>query len=98
MTNTTYQLQSSQTWDGALGLLGHFPGRQFIVCDEADDLVARMHMQARVRSGDYFLTLATELDKIAQGLATVKAPEAPELERIVTELLSVGQDYTITKK
>lgn len=100
MTNSSYKLQTDQSWDGTLGLLDHYPATQFFVrdADDADDADARMHMRARVRSGDYLLTLATELDKIAQSLASVKAPEAPELERIVSELISIGQDYTVSKK
>jgi hypothetical protein len=91
MTNTTYQIQIND------GITAHFPAWQYVVRD-GEDMDNDMHLHARIRSGDYFLTLATELDRIAQSLAGVKAPEAPELERIVSELMAIGQDYTISKK
>lgn len=91
MSSSTYQLQVPDR------IMSHFPGLQTFARDQEDKEI-NLHMHARVRSGDYFLTLATELDKIAQSLAGAKAPEAPELERIVAELISIGQDYTVTRK
>ncbi|HSH17902.1 MAG TPA: hypothetical protein VK978_00815 [Candidatus Saccharimonadales bacterium] len=95
-SDITYQLR------GAAGVLSHFPAPASYVRDGDDKFndfdQAKLHMQARIRSGDYFGTLATELERIAQSLDAVKAPEAPELERIVTELLYVGQNYGVVKK
>jgi hypothetical protein len=98
MSSTKYQFNTNPTWDGPIGFNSHFSGWQFFVRDAEDDMEMNLHMHARLRSGDYFSTLAIEIDKIAQSLANVKAPEALELERIVTELLSIGQDYTVIKK
>lgn len=78
-------------------ILPHFPAAQlFVRDDEHSD--AELLMQARVRSGDYFMTLASEIDKIAQNLVARGAPEAQELERLVTELLYVNKNFTIHKK
>lgn len=78
----------------------HFAAPAFFVRDQADDEM-RMNLQARVRSGDYFMTIATELDEIAQNLSRLNlagAVEANDLERIVAELFILTQDYTIVKK
>ncbi len=98
MNNTSYHLPTFG------GLLMHFPQSQPVardvasdVADEADDYdTAKMLVQARIRSGDYFVTLATEIDKMAQGLNTVRAPEAAELERVVSELLYLHDNYRLT--
>lgn len=95
MSNTTYALPAAPT------VLGHFPARRYFVRDgadgsdgEGDELKAR----ARIRSGDYFMTLATELDKIAQGIAGVQDSEAAEVERLVTELLYAHKYFDIRRK
>jgi hypothetical protein len=95
MNDVSYSLPTFGT------ILGHFPGLQPVVRDAAaanNDDVSEWLIRARVRSGDYFVTLATELDKIAQSLSGVRAPEAPELERVVSELLYINDSYTLTKK
>lgn len=78
------------------GLLSHFWTTPALVRDEAED--AEMLRKARIRSGDYLMTLATELERAAQSLADVKAPEAPELERIVSELLYLERNYRIVER
>ncbi len=88
---THYQLTSS-----AGTLLSHYDTVQSLVRDSDEE--AEMLMQARVRSGDYFMTLATELDQVAHSLAERGAPEAHELERLVAELLYVNQNFTVCKK
>ena len=65
--------------------------------DTDADMPAELLMRARISSGDYFITLATELDRLAQGLAAADAPEAPALERIVPELLYLDSHYVIRK-
>jgi hypothetical protein len=77
-------------------VLSHFPGRRFFVRDIDEDV--EMLLEARIRSGDYVLTLATELDKLAQSLAAGNAPEAVDLERLVSELLVINKKYTLEKK
>lgn len=75
----------------------HFPTPMLFVRDDADDQV-HMQVHARVRSGDYFMTVATELEEVAHRLTKTSAAEANDLERIVAELLVVAKSYTVTHK
>lgn len=88
MTNASYQLMSNDV------ILGHFPARQLFVHDQIDDADLLLH--ARIRSGDYFETVATELERIAESLESRQAPELPELERIITELVKANKSYRVT--
>lgn len=79
------------------GVTSHFSTAQFFVRDaESNDI--EMHLQARVRSGDYFMTVATELERIVQELPHSDMAQAAELERIITELLILSKRYTVIKK
>ncbi|HSH55311.1 MAG TPA: hypothetical protein VK983_00635 [Candidatus Limnocylindrales bacterium] len=91
MTAGVYRLKLTQ------GFSGHFPGAIGYVRDGEDD-GSELAMVARVRSGDYFMTLATELDKCAQSLAREQGDEAAELERLVSELLLVHKQFEIVRK
>lgn len=88
--NSVYHMQPFS------GVLSHFPGLQPFVRDTEEN--ADILRQARIRSGDYFMTLATELEQLAESLSAVKAAEAPALERIVAELLYVDRNYMITPR
>ena len=102
MYQSAYNLQISD------GLVSHFPGVSRLLRDRADGDAASEHegaseadellMMARIRSGDYVATLATELDKLAQGLAVAHAPEAPQVERIVHELLYLDRRYRLVPR
>lgn len=89
INTTTYQVKA------AAGVLSHFPAMNFFVRDTDETDLLR---EARIRSGDYLMTLSTELEQIAQNLAAVKAPEAPELEKIVAELLYIERNYKLAKR
>lgn len=90
-SSNTYQLTRYS------GILSHFaPGRPSLVRDEAED--ADMLRRARIKSGDYLMTLATELEKAADSLAAAGAPEAHELERLVSELLYLDRNYKIVER
>ena len=97
MNDVSYQLPSLG------GLLVHFPQSQPVVLDVAPNIsdntdglgYENLLVRARIRSGDYFVTLATELDKMAQGLNAVRAPETSELERVVSELLYIHDNYRL---
>lgn len=95
MTDMTYHVSSAI----AGRMLGHFPALQPLVRDKGEaDNEEDLLLQARVRSGDYFMTLATELESIADSLAVADMPEAAELERITKELISLHKDYRIVGK
>lgn len=78
-------------------ITSHFPRTQSYVHDVESDEI-NMHLQARVRSGDYFMTVATELERIVQNLDQSETAQAADLERIVTELLILSKNYTLIKK
>ena len=72
------------------GLLGRTP----LVKD--GDGWADLNLEARVRSGDYFVTLASQLDSLAQAGETYET--RLELEDIVSELIYLQDNYLISKK
>lgn len=55
----------------------------------------RLKLDAEVRSGDYFVTLATSIDLLSQNVTNryIRA----SLDRIVTDLVYMQHNYTITK-
>lgn len=96
MTTQPHSFYHLTTWQG---LLPHYGQRVTLVRDSDDTLdEAEMLLRARVRSGDYFMTLATELEQLADSLAVSKQPEAIELERIAAELLALNRRYIINEK
>jgi hypothetical protein len=68
-----------------LGDYGEGVSREFNIAD------------AMAASGDYFITLATRLDLIAQGLKR-DSPEQIELEHLVTTLFYMQDHYDLTAK
>jgi len=60
-----------------------------------DGTEAAQELEALVRSGDYFVTLATELDQISRDATdyTVKM----ELENAISDLIYLQDHYSITK-
>jgi len=77
------------------GILQHGDKKQKFVRDR-DELPAKvkMNVEAQVRSGDYFVTLAMVLDQLAEGLPHL---ERLEIERIVSDLIYLQDTYKITK-
>lgn len=95
MADTTYSLRSSDN------IVSHFGNEPSLVRDVGnidDNTAHELMMHARVRSGDYLMTVAIELDRIGQNLAEEQSPYASEVERLVAELLYVNQRYTVEKK
>lgn len=77
------------------GILRHEDKKQKFVRDR-DEVSAKikMNVEAQVRSGDYFVTLAMVLDQLAAGLPHL---ERLEIERIVSDLIYLQDTYKITK-
>ena len=86
MIDTRYVLDSAHV------ILRHFPAWQYGVQDIDNRDSTELAMRARMRSGDY---LVTELDKMVQGLSVSHAPEVPQLEQIVPELLYLDQHFEL---
>ncbi len=66
------------------------------VRDQQDGYDLPLH--ARIRSGDYLETVATEIDQIAQSPALQQTPESADLERLVRELLKANKTFELVPK
>lgn len=77
---------------GFQGLLNHGWQRQMFVRDEREE--RRAQLEAQVRSGDYFITLATTIERISQQLTD--SAERASLQSLVTDLLFMQAKYKIT--
>ena len=62
---------------------------------EVDDVT---ETDALVRSGQYFTTLATKLDRLSDQLKKGNEVQAHHLQEIIDELLFIQQHYSISKK
>jgi len=79
-----------------IGLVRSWAGTTLLQdADQERDLYAIQELDARVRSGDYFVTLATTLDQISGTMDdyTTRA----KLEEIVSDLIYLQDTYTIEK-
>lgn len=81
----TLLVHDDSTLPAWLGDYDEGPGREFTLAD------------ALAASGDYFVTLATRLDKLAQGMPRDSA-EQIELEHLVKTLLYLQDYYDIVAK
>lgn len=91
MSKDTYQLA---TFDS---LLSHFPSMQAFAND-IDDKDMLLH--ARVRSGDYLETIATELERSVQAMADngITGAELEQIEFTISELLEANKLYDLVPK
>jgi len=76
------------------GLLGHGRNSARLLHDQEDEEVI-YPLEAKVRSGDYFVTLAMELDLL--GKMTDDSRLKTALEDIVSDLIHLQDNYTIVK-
>lgn len=81
------------------GFINHFASSLSYVCDAdiSDTQQRRMEIDAQVRSGDYFITLATRLDALAQE-GILNNDTAYEIQRLVGDLLYLQHKYDIKRK
>jgi hypothetical protein len=86
MSSATYTLS------GFTGILAHGWQRPALVKDEA---IPNRELEAKVRSGDYFVTVATELDRLSREATDYSVKI--ELENIVSDLIYLQDHYQITK-
>lgn len=70
--------------------------RLLFVRDRAE--AANRELDASIRSGDYFVTLATLLESIAEELPNIHSPVQPALEKLVEDLEYAQRHYSIVKK
>lgn len=80
-----------------IGLTRHNSGKASLLRDNEVIAKATAHraVDVQARSGDYFVTLATQLDELGRNIDeyTVRA----EIEDIVSDLIYLQDTYTITK-
>lgn len=74
------------------GILRHGRARDLFVRDQ--ETPTKIDIDAQVRSGDYFVTLATTLDKLADGLPYATRTR---LEDIVSDLIYLQDTHKISK-
>lgn len=88
MTNNTqtYQIQSTT------GLLSHSWSTPNLV---RDDAAANLDLEVRIRSGDYFVTLATELDALNTRIDDRQL--RAYLEDTISDLIYLQDNYSISK-
>ncbi|MGB4759614.1 MAG: hypothetical protein WBP26_06190 [Candidatus Saccharimonadales bacterium] len=90
MHSTTYKLQTRDKfldYDSVVELLLH----------DVEYSPEDIHKRALAASGDYFETLACNLEQIAQGLPTT-SPQHYQLEHIIHTLQYLQRHYKIVKK
>lgn len=84
-----YQLQQFS------GVFRHFGRRETLVRDGDQSLVSsKVNVDAQVRSGDYFVTLATMLDQLAREL---DYNTRSQMEDLVSDLIYLQDNYAISK-
>lgn len=89
MTNGLLSYQLSQF----NGVLRHGRTKEALLRDR-EDIPTKINVDAQVRSGDYFVTLATVLDSLAQGLPYIARSQ---LEDIVSDLIYLQDTHKVTK-
>lgn len=92
MRNITYTIASKPM------ILSHYSLPTRLVRDATMMTDDHIDANARVRSGDYFATLATQLDHLADSLQSTAPASAYQLEQIVRELLYVQANYSVVKR
>jgi hypothetical protein len=63
--------------------------------DTRDQVSVRREIDVQIRSGDYFVTLATELDSLSRSIDSYGVRVG--LEDIVSDLIYLQDSYTIIK-
>lgn len=61
------------------------------------DIFDSMELRAQVASGDYFITLATQLDKIREKIKLTFPDDAEKLDDLITDLLFLQRHYGIQR-
>lgn len=95
MLDTTYRLPQAGT------ILGHSLHHVIPVCmlhDGSDDSFQNLELDAQVRSSDYFRTVATMVETIAESLPKRNAAAIAELYRLAGDLEYVQRRYAIVKR
>lgn len=76
-------------------VLDYARSRGWLVSD-GDDFDA-LDLRAQIASGDYFITLATKLDRLRERIFVAYPDEAAQLDELITELLYLQRNYAIAR-
>jgi len=79
------------------GLISHGWPKAALVRDTSDErpVSAKIEVDAQIRSGDYFVTLATQLDSFVRDASDYQI--RANIEDVVSDLIYLQDNYTITK-
>jgi hypothetical protein len=95
MNNTALNYHSSNF----TGLVRHSWGRSSVVRDSDTEIqwrhLPKLELEAQIRSGDYFINLATILDALGRDIESYDTRAG--LEDLVSDLIYMQDNYTITK-
>jgi len=58
----------------------------------------RQELVAHIRSGDYFITLATLLDVVSDSLTGENEAEGAVLQQLIENLIYIDKSYKLVKK
>lgn len=93
-------MQSTPTAYRLLGTnpLSHYEWPDVLLVRDTEEFQEEVayELDARVRSGDYFVTLATDLEQLSKDISSHSTRLA--LEDIVSELLYLQDNYSINKR
>ncbi len=90
MSSASYTLSSLH------GLVTHGFGQHAAVVRDGLDM-DRLELQAKARSGDYFVTVATEIEHVLRD-AVIDEATKDYLHKLVSDLLYLQQHYELKKK
>lgn len=88
----------SYTLSNTPSLVNHGWQHTTLARDMADEphTIISHHIESQVRSGDYFITLATTLDSLSQEIPDYTTRS--NIEQLVSDLIYLYDNYTISKK
>ena len=89
----TYTIQSSE--------MTHYSSTTFSYAPKLKDGYVTINideLEAIIRSGQYFSTIATKLDKLSHELKKGNQPQVNQIQNLVDELLYIQARYKIRKK
>lgn len=75
--------------------LMHNASYQTLFMRDGEQVEVEYAIDAQVRSGDYFVTLATVLDQLSRQVPNYE--ERAQLEEVVSDLIYLQDNYTIVK-
>jgi hypothetical protein len=93
MTSATYPLSLT------FGLSSHArPGAWLLQDGHTGGDRSSLELDARARSGYYFISLSTALETVAEELSRSGLPASPMIEQLIRDLEYMQEHYVVTKR